>query len=67
MIIDKETEIAIQVLGKLRGTITINKDESKESVIEKAKNNEEVKKWLDEKEIVKEIYVEGKVVNFVVR
>jgi leucyl-tRNA synthetase len=67
MIIDDEIEIAIQVLGKLRGTIVIENKEDEKSVLLKAKSNEEVKKWLDGKEIVKEIYVQGKVVNFVVR
>jgi hypothetical protein len=33
----------------------------------KAKENEEVKKWLEWKEIVKEIYVSWKIVNFVVK
>jgi leucyl-tRNA synthetase len=45
----------------------ISKDEEKESVLMKAKNNGEVKKWLEGKEVVKEIYVPGKIVNFVVR
>jgi leucyl-tRNA synthetase len=67
MTIDNEIEIWVQVLGKLRGTIKISKDEEQGSVLIKAKNNEEVKKWLEWKEIVKEIYVAWKIVNFVVK
>lgn len=67
MTIDDEIEIAIQVLGKLRWTIIINKDENKESVLIKAKENEEVKKWIEWKEIVKEIYVPWKIVNLVIK
>jgi leucyl-tRNA synthetase len=67
IVVDNEIEIAIQVLGKLRGTIKISKNEEQESVLTKAKANEEVKKWLEGKEIVKEIYVPWKIVNFVIK
>ena len=66
MTIDDFITIWVQVLGKLRWTIEINKDEEQASVLEKAKNNEEVAKWLEWKEIVKEIYVPWKIVNIVV-
>lgn len=45
----------------------IAKDEDKESVLEKARNNENVQKWLEGKDVVKEIYVPGKIVNIVVK
>jgi len=67
MTIDDTITIWVQVLGKLRWTIEINKDEEQNSVLEKARNNEEVAKWLEWKEIVKEIYVPGKIVNIVVK
>lgn len=65
--IDDEIEIAVQVLWKLRWTIHINKDEDKDSVLNKAKENDEVKKWLEWKDIIKEIYVPWKIVNFVIK
>lgn len=67
MTVDNEVTIGVQVLGKLRGEITISKDEDKASVLEKAKTNENVIKWLEGKEVVKEIYVPGKIVNLVVK
>jgi leucyl-tRNA synthetase len=67
MTIDDTIIIAVQVLGKVRWTIEINKDEDKDSVLEKARTNEDVVKWLEWKEIVKEIYVPGKIVNLVVK
>ncbi len=67
MTIDDTITIGVQVLGKLRWTIEINKDEDKDVVLEKAKKNEDVKKWLEWKEIVKEIYVPWKIVNIVVK
>ncbi len=67
MTIDDTIEIAVQVLGKLRWTIEINKDEDKDTILEKAKSNNDVAKWLEWKEIVKEIYVPGKIVNIVIK
>gem|GEM_PF-2785731 len=57
--------IAVQVMGKVRSTIEIDKDTSKEDVLSKAK--EAVDKWIDGKEIEKEIYVSGKIVNLLVK
>ncbi len=64
---DDVITIWVQVLWKLRGEIEIWVEEDEEQVLEKARNNESVKKWLDWKVIVKEIYVKGKIVNIVVR
>ncbi|MDD5213591.1 MAG: leucine--tRNA ligase [Candidatus Gracilibacteria bacterium] len=64
---DDVVVIGVQVLGKLRGEIEINIEEDEKSVLEKARNNEQVAKWLDGKTIVKEIYVKGKIVNIVVK
>lgn len=67
MTVDNEITIGVQVLGKLRGEIMIAKDEDKESVLEKARNNENIQKWIEGKDVVKEIYVPGKIVNIVVK
>ncbi|MBO4412202.1 MAG: leucine--tRNA ligase [Lachnospiraceae bacterium] len=62
--VDEEIEIGVQVNGRLRATIHIAKDESKEKVLEAAK--QAVEKWMTET-IVKEIYVPGRIVNIVVK
>ena len=62
--VDEEIEIGVQVNGKLRATIHIAKDESKEKVLEAAK--QAVEKWMTET-VVKEIYVPGRIVNIVVK
>lgn len=59
--------IWVQVLGKLRWEIEINIEEDEKSVLDKARNNESVAKWLEWKTIVKEIYVKWKIVNIVVK
>ncbi len=67
LIKDDTVKIWVQVLGKLRGDIEIAVDEPKDSVLEKAKSHPDVMKWLEWKEIVKEIYVPGRIVNLVVK
>lgn len=65
LVIDEEIEIAIQVNGKLRGSIKVSIDLPREEILEKAKNEPNVAKFI-EGEIKKEIFVPGKLVNFVV-
>jgi leucyl-tRNA synthetase len=60
-------EIAVQVNGRLRGTISIDKNIDKDSAISIAKNDERVAEVIVGKTIVKEIYVPGKIVNIVVK
>ncbi len=65
--VDNTVEIAIQVNGKLRGTMMIAVDDAKDAIIASAKENENVKSFIDGKNIVKEIYVPGKLVNIVAK
>lgn len=57
-------EIGVQVNGKVKGTVSIAVDEDKESVLEKAKKAVEGKITGN---IIKEIYVPGKIVNIVAK
>ena len=61
------TEIAIQVNGKVRDTVKVSKDISKEDLEKEALNSEIIKKWLENKEIVKIITIPGRIVNIVIR
>ncbi len=58
--------IAIQVNGKLRANIEIPSDSEKCDVLLMAKENNRIKAYLDGNKIIKEIYVPGRLVNFVV-
>ena len=60
-------DIAVQVNGKLRGTITVNVDDDEETIREKALANENVQRHTDSKEIVKVIVIKNKIVNVVVK
>ena len=63
----KTFDIAVQVNGKLRGTITINIDDTLDVIKEKALSNDNVKKHTEGKEIVKVIVIKNKIVNVVVK
>lgn len=66
MCVSSTVEVAVQINGKLRGTITIDAAASEADVITLAKEVPNVLKNLEGKEIKKEIYVPGKLVSLVV-
>ena len=62
---DDTLNIAIQINGKLRSEIEINKNTSEEEVKSTALLDDKVKKYLEDKEVRKIIYVPGKILNIV--
>lgn len=58
--------VALQVNGKLRATLTKKMDQNQEDTIKQALEIENVKKHIAEKVIKKTIYVENKIINFIV-
>ncbi len=67
LMVDSTLNIAVQVNGKVRATISISKDEDEESVLSKALSEENVIKFTKDKEIIKKIYVKDRIVNIVVK
>jgi len=57
--------LAVSVNGKRRDEIEVSASASKDEIIEVAK--EAVAKWLEDKNIIKEIVVPNKLVNLVVK
>ena len=66
-LVENETTIGVQVNGKVRGTITVLADETEDEIKEKALSEENVKKHIEGKEIVKVIVIKGRIVNIVVK
>lgn len=62
-----EIQIVVQVNGKLRGKIKVSTELEKQQILEKAKQEENVAKFLANKEVIKEVFVPGKLINFVVK
>ena len=58
-------EMAVQINGKVRDTITVGLEEDKEEVLSKAKTA--IADRIQGKTIVKEIYVPNKIINIVVK
>ena len=65
--ISKSLEIGVQVNGKLRATINVEKDSPKEELEQLALNEENVKKHIEGKDILKVIVVPNRIVNIVVK
>jgi leucyl-tRNA synthetase len=64
---EEEIEIPVQVNGKLRGKVLVPAEASQELVLERALADEKVKAAVKGKQIVKVIFVPGKLLNLVVR
>ncbi len=62
---ESDMTLAVSINGKRRDEITVSKDASKDEILEKAKAK--CAKWIDGKEIIKEIYVPNKLINIVVK
>lgn len=65
--VDESVEIVVQVNGKIKTKLNIPVDADKDTVLELAKNDENVRKAIDGMNIIKEIVVPKKLVNLVVK
>ena len=64
---EEEIEIPVQVNGKLRGRVVVSADATEETVLERALADEKVRAAIAGKQVVKKIYVPGRLVNIVVK
>ena len=64
---EEEIEIVVQVNGKIKAKLMIPADAEQSEAISLAKADENVKKAVDGMNIIKEIYVKGRLVNIVVK
>ena len=65
--VESTVEMAVQVNGKLKGTIKLAADADKQAAIDAALAEETVQHAIEGKQIVKQIVVPGKIVNLVVK
>lgn len=66
-VIDENYEMVIQVNGKVRGKESVKMNSSEEEMKNVALSNENVKKFISDKEIIKIIPIKNKLVNIVVK
>ena len=62
-----EVTIIVQVNGKLRANFLYKKDSDKNEIIIFSKTLPNVLKYIENKNIIKEIYVPNKLINYVVK
>ena len=65
--VDSEKTIVIQFNGKIRGKMQCPAGESKENIIAAVKSDPEYDKYFEGKQLIKEIHVPDRLVNFVVK
>ena len=65
--VDASVEMAVQVLGKLRGTVTVPLNSEQDAVVAAALAQDKVARAVDGRQIVKVILVKNKLVNLIVK
>ena len=65
--VDATVEVAVQINGKLRATVMLDKDADRDAALAVAKADPRIAPMLEGKTVVKEIVVPGKIINIVVR
>lgn len=68
-LVEDKVVVVVSVNGKMRDQMEVETDkkEDQEHVLALAKGREKIKQWIEGKEVVREIFVPGKMVNLVVR
>ena len=65
-LVQSTVRVAVQVNGKMRGTVDVPADASEEQVVDAAMGAEGVAKWLEGVSVKRRIYVQGRLLNLVV-
>jgi len=58
--------VAVQINGKLRGTINVHAEAAEDAVLETATKDPAITRYLDGKQIRKKVYVKNRILNLVV-
>ena len=59
--------LVIQVNGKTRDVISINKDKNQNEIEKIIKSSSKAKKHIDNKKIIRTIYVKNKIINYIIK
>ncbi|EGZ31217.1 leucine--tRNA ligase [Malacoplasma iowae] len=66
-IVVSEINIPVQINGKVRDVINIKIDQEEKEILNQALNTTKIKQLIENKEIVKTIYVKNKIVNLIIK
>ena len=64
---NKDVNIVIQINGKKKSLLKFKKDISEEELIAQVKNDEKIKKLLNNKNIIKSIFIKNKLINLIIK
>ncbi len=64
---EKFVNIVVQINGKKRGLINCKKDITEGDLIKIIDDNDDLKKYFVNKEIIKHIYVKNKIINYILK
>ena len=64
--IENEITLPVQIMGKMRGTISVSPDATEEQVQSVAQSEPKIAKYLEGKKIRKVIVVPKRIINFIV-
>jgi len=67
LIKDELVNLVVQVNGKLRATLELPHDINEEDAFKEAEKQDNIKKWLEGKQIIKKIFIPGKLLNIVIK
>ena len=62
---DESITVVIQINGKKRGLLNLKKDTDEKQLLSLIKKDETLNKYIDNKEIKKQIFVKNKIINFI--
>ena len=62
----EEIKLAIQINGKTRDVVTVKKDLSEKDIDQMIKNESKAKKYIENKKIIKTIFVKNKIINYII-
>lgn len=65
--IDNEIEIPVQINGKLKATVKVPKDITQEEIDKVVEKNETISNLIADKNVIKKIYVKGRIYNIVIK
>jgi len=66
LLVEKEINFVIQINGKKRGLIKTNRDISERDLINLIKTDKEIKKYIENQEFKKKIFVPNKLINIII-
>ena len=66
VLVEDKKKFIVQINGKTRGVIELNKDTDENEVVLSIKNNQTLKKYIVDKEIRKKIFIPNKLINIII-